>query len=122
MGQSVTLVCTAHQADDFVDEIRFSRYGNITCGRIHQSRSGCSALGNASNYLVSCGPGSSSQTSRVKKYMLKIQGMKAVDFTEWWCHAKSHRYTGNSIQLKEKSKYHFNQVRAFSSTSIHDMS
>ena len=107
LGQNVTFICTVKPSVDLVAEIKFNRQSRsryVTCGRFHQRLADCTAVGNKSNYLVSCGPGSKNRTSKIKKYMLNIQGLTAVDFTRWFCGTNYRNYQYNDLIVVENSK------------------
>ena len=107
MGQNVMFICTVKPSVDLVAEIKFSRQSRsryVTCGRFHQRLADCIPAGNKSNYNVSCGPGSMDRTSKIKKYMLNIQGLTAVDFTRWLCGSNYQRLQYNDVIVMEKGK------------------
>ena len=107
LGQSVRLVCAMTQADNLHITIRFARRRRdkpVVCGTIFQYSSKCQVSNMTTKYLASCGSGTDTNTSKIKKYGLDIVNMEVVDFTEWWCENIKYKQQHNSVTLTEISK------------------
>ena len=106
-GQSVKLVCAVMQADYPQLTIMFARRTRdkpVVCGNIFQHSSKCEVTKISTKYLGSCGSGTNTNTSKIKKYGLDIVKMELVDFTEWWCENIKYKQQHNSVTLTEISK------------------
>ena len=109
-GENVKLVCTMMPADYLETTIHFARYERnsvhnaLICGTILQYFSECQVKILDPKYMSSCGSGTKTTTSKIKKYGLDILGMEGVDFTEWWCENSMYKQDHNSVTLTEISK------------------
>ena len=117
-GQNVKLVCAMMRADYIETRVHFVRFARnsaintLICGTIIQYSSHCQVKILDPKYLPSCGSGTKTTTSKIKKYGLDILGMEVWDFTQWWCENNMYN-PHNRVTLTEISKYQFSLVDHF---------
>ena len=107
VDQNVTLFCTVTPADDLETVIIFMRRTGekkVNCGEAMQFPDKCITNGTNTDYTVQCGSSTNNRTGKIKKYMLHIKKVKAVDFTEWWCQSRENRNDSNTLTLHETGK------------------
>ena len=107
LNQPVTLTCTVSQAAELVDLVTFLKKtdkGLISV--LKQEMSKCSAYSNSDStkYTPSCGSGTDSSSSSIKKYVFYIKKVSASDVTEWWCELRTQQTRSNNFSLLLSSK------------------
>ena len=109
------LTCTVTPAESLVGMIVFVRHTNnsrLTCGEIKQYPDSCSRYFETGHCHVSCGSGTNTRASRVKKYTLDILDMKEVDYTTWSCEMQNVTTKFATVTLKQESKQKFSLMEA----------
>ena len=107
LNQPVNLTCTVSQAAGLVDFVEFTkRTSSGSVAMFKQHANTCSAYSNSrpDDYNLSCGSGTDSSSSSIKKYDLYIKKVSASEVTEWWCQLGTQQTRSNSFSLLLSSK------------------
>ena len=87
--------------------VRNTGDSRLTCGEIKQYPDSCSRYFETVHCHVSCGSGTNTRASRVKKYSLDILSVKEVDFTNWLCMMHNVTAKSNTVTLKQAGEHYF---------------
>ena len=107
LNRPVTLTCTVSQAAGLVDLVKFwKKTDEGVISVLKQEMSKCSSYSNSDStkYTPSCGSGTDSSSSSIKKYVLYIKKVSASDVTEWWCELQTQQTRSNNFSLLLSSK------------------
>ena len=107
LNQPVTLTCTVSQATGFDDFVEFRMIpGTDSESTIKQNVNKCTVYNNGrpDDYTPSCGSGTDSSSSSIKKYVLYIKKVSASEVTEWLCQLRTQQTRSNDFSLLLSSK------------------
>ena len=107
LNQPVTLTCTVSQAAGLVDLVKFwKKIDKYVISVLKQEMSKCSAFSNmdSTKYTPSCGSGTDSSSSSIKKYVLYIKNVSVSEVAEWWCELQTQQTRSNDFSLLLSSK------------------
>ena len=107
LNRPVTLTCTVSQAAGLVDLVTFLKKTDTgLISVLKQEMSKCSAYSNSDStkYTPSCGSGTDSSSSSIKKYDLYIKKVSAFEVTEWFCQLLTQQTHSNNFNLLLSSK------------------
>ena len=107
LNQPFTLTCTVSQAAGLVDFVEFRKItASDSESRIKQNANKCTVFNNGDpdKYSPSCGSGTDSSSSSIKKYDLYIKKVSSSEVTEWWCQLQTQQTRSNSFSLLLSSK------------------
>ena len=105
LNQPVTLTCTVSQAAGLHDFLEFTK-GTTFVSALKQNVNKCTLYNNGDpdNYTPSCGSGTDSSSSSIKKYDFYIKKVSASEVTEWWCQLRAQQTRSNNFSLLLSSK------------------
>ena len=104
LNQPVTLTCTVSQAAGLDDFVEFSKQTSESTIKQNVNKCTVYSNGDPDNYTPSCGNGTDSSSSSIKKYDLYIKKVSASDVTEWWCELRTQQTRSNNFNLLLSSK------------------
>ena len=106
LNQSITLTCTVSHAAGLVDLIVIRKIPSDADGAVlRQYVNNCTvySIARPSRYTPSCGNGTHSSSSFIKKYALFINKVSASEVTNWYCQLNNHlKYTNYTLKLVGK--------------------
>ena len=107
LNQPVTLTCTVSQAaglDDFVEFTKRTSSGSESMIKQNVNKCIIYSNGDPDKYTLSCGSGTDSSSSSIKKYDLYIKKVSASEVAEWWCELRTQHTRSNDFSLLLSSK------------------
>ena len=106
LNQPITLTCTVLHAVGLVDIIVIRKIASVGDGAVlRQYVNNCTvySIARPSRYTPSCGNGTHSSSSFIKKYALFINKVSASEVTDWYCQLHNQlTYTNYTLKLVGK--------------------
>ena len=106
LNQPITLTCTVSHAAGLVDLIVIRKIASVGDGAVlRQYVNNCTvySIARSDHYTPSCGNGTDSSSSFIKKYALFINKVSASEVTDWYCQLNNHlTYTNYTLKLVGK--------------------